>query len=34
MTLKLNENLVAKRFQDIFLAHDKSRAALYVIDSP
>jgi hypothetical protein len=34
MTPKRNENVVAKWFQDIFWAHDKSRADLYVIDFP
>ncbi len=33
MTRKRNENLLAKWFQDVFSAHDKSDANLYVIDS-
>jgi hypothetical protein len=34
MTLKLNENLVAMWFKDIFWAHDKSRADFYRSSEP
>ncbi len=33
MTRKRNENLLAKWFQDVIWAHDKSRADHYVIDN-